>query len=105
MVYSSYLRKSTNNTEKDVNLFFPNGNWKNKSRLNQQVALINKHKSSIGFHYSNSRKSNQGAPRKPPGGRNVMPTKMPDTGDKKFAMPINQQIFTKVLQDLSHEQN
>ena len=56
MVYSSYLRKSTNNTDKEINMFVLN-NGKNRPKLNHQVALINKHKSSIGFHHSNSRKT------------------------------------------------
>ena len=94
MVYSSYLRKSTNNTDKEINMFVLN-NGKNRPKLNQQVALINKHKSSIGFHHS--RKTQQHVQRLGNASRNMIPKKLTDNDPKKVIKPVNQEIFTKVL--------
>ena len=50
-----------------------NNGTKNKARMNQHVALINKHKSSIGFHHS--RKTQQQVQRTGNASRNMLPNK------------------------------
>ena len=102
MVYSSYLRKSTTNADKDINMQIVNGG-KNRPRINQQVALINKHKSSIGFHQT--RKPQQHVQRLANASRNMAPKKQTDYCPQQKVKPVNQDIFNKVLQDLSVEQN
>ena len=99
MVYSSYLRKSTTNADKEINVQMMNS--RGKAKMNQHVALINKHKSSIGFHYS---RQPQQATRT--ASRNMLPhSKMTNENAHQKVKAANHEIFNKVLHDLSAEQN